>query len=197
MLNLPLSLRFSLAPLLLILTCIALYLAEPISSSWLAYERIDIQQGELWRLISGNVLHTNLNHLMLNCAAVVLLWALHGQYFRFMHYCSVLILLCLITTTLLYCLSPQLLNYVGLSGVLHGLFVIGAYYDIKNNLRSGWLLLVGVLGKIIYEQWFGASPEVAALINANVAIDAHLFGGISGLMVIFILYLRANVSQRH
>ena len=104
-------------------------------------------------------------------------------------------ILCISTTLLIYGFAKQLQWYVGLSGVLHGVFLIGAYFDIKQGMKTGWLLLVGVLIKVGHEQIFGASQDIADLINATVAIDAHLFGTISGLMIIVILYGKLRLTE--
>jgi len=79
--------------------------------------------------------------------------------------------------------------YVGLSGVLHGLFIIGAYFDIQNRFKTGWLMLIGVWLKVLHEQIYGASESVAKLISANVAIDAHLFGTITGSLIILYFFV--------
>ncbi len=73
-------------------------------------------------------------------------------------------------------------HYVGLSGVLHSLFVWGALKDIANNEKTGFFLFMGIWLKVIYEQIKGPSPEIAELINASVAIDAHLYGAIAGTL---------------
>ncbi|MDU0355165.1 rhombosortase [Paraglaciecola aquimarina] len=93
--------------------------------------------------------------------------------------------------------APELVWYVGLSGVLHGLFIVGAYKDIINHMYSGWLLLIAVWIKVLYEQFSGQNQQVASLIDANVAIDAHLFGSISGaIIVVFFsfcqIYIKLN-----
>lgn len=152
----------------------------------LIYHREYITQGEIWRLISGHFFHTNQNHLILNLAGIVLLWALHGQYYQLRWYLLFFIFSAIFTSTGIYFTSPDLLTYVGLSGILHGVLVIGAIADIKHKLLSGYLLLIGLLIKILNEQIFGESKEMVALINAQIAIDAHLWGAISG--VIFALY---------
>ena len=82
--------------------------------------------------------------------------------------------------------------YVGLSGVLHGFFVWGALMDIKHNEKTGYLLLIGVIAKIIHEQIYGASADVEQLIGASVATDAHLYGAIGGLVVFTVAYFNAK-----
>lgn len=189
MLNLPLAPRFIIGPSILLILCLGLFLFEPISSEWLAYDRVLIAQQQFWRLLTGNYLHTNFNHLLLNCAGLILLWALHGQYFNAKQYLVFMLLLCLGTTLSIYAFSPALRWYVGLSGALHGLFLLGAYFDIRHGLKSGWLLVLGVLIKVAHEQYYGASDDIAELIGANVAIDAHLFGCSSALLLILTLWL--------
>ena len=79
-----------------------------------------------------------------------------------------------------------------MSGVLHGVFIFGALMDIKNKDKTGYLLFIGVWLKIADEQYSGASQDVAELIGANIAIDAHLWGAIGGLLfsLSYLLYQR-------
>lgn len=184
--TLPLSAQQIAGPLGVLIVSWLLFLLAPINYDWFAYER-DLITQQWWRLISGNFLHTNFNHLLLNSAGVILLWALHGQYFTAKSYLLYVCLLCLATTLGIYSFAPQLLWYVGLSGALHGLFMLGAYFDIKQGFKSGWLLMIAVLAKVIHEQFYGASDDIATLIDAKVAIDAHLYGCIAGVFLITLL----------
>jgi membrane associated rhomboid family serine protease len=52
------------------------------------YHRNLIAQGEIWRLFTGHLLHTNGYHLLLNLAALVMLWALHGRFYTNKNYCA-------------------------------------------------------------------------------------------------------------
>lgn len=184
MLKFPIQCKHILAPSLLLLLAFTLYLIEPLSSQYLAFDREKIESLELWRLLSGNFLHTNFSHLLLNACGLSLMWALHGQYFTTKVYLIVFILLSLACTMGIYFFAERLSWYVGLSGTLHGMFVLGAYKDIRAGLRSGWLLLMGVWAKIGHEQWYGANQDVAELIGASVAIEAHLYGAISGMLLV-------------
>jgi rhomboid family GlyGly-CTERM serine protease len=196
MFNLPIQSKYSLAPLLIAIVSIILLLTEPLSSHWLAYDRNELDNFQWWRAITGHFLHTNATHLLLNIAGLTLLWALHGHYFKLRCYLTQFLVLCLGTSIGLYLFAEQMRWYVGLSGVLHGLFIIGAYFDIQNKFRTGWLMLIGVWLKVAHEQIYGASEEVAKLIDANVAIDAHLFGTAIGSIIILYYVAAERLKSR-
>ena len=170
-------------------------IAFTVNTTIFHYQRDLFESGDLWRGISSHFLHTNFNHLILNLVAVVLLWALHGQFYTFANYTVVFIFSAIMATLGIHFFSPEINQYVGLSGVLHGFFIWGAFKDIEHKDKTGYLLLLGVLGKVIYEQIVGPNQEVASLINATVAIDAHLWGMIGGAFVgVFSLILTKKTA---
>jgi rhomboid family GlyGly-CTERM serine protease len=155
----------------------------------LVYRKDLISQGEVWRLLSGHILHTNSYHLLLNLAALFMMWVLHGRFYSIKNYIY-LFLFCSLTTSLgLYYFDPTLIQYVGLSGALHGVFIFGALMDINDKDKTGYLLFIGAWAKIAYEQLYGSSTDVSSLIEANVAVNAHLWGAIGGLLFT-IVYIR-------
>ncbi|MCH1921620.1 rhombosortase [Shewanella sp. A3A] len=149
----------------------------------LAYQRHDIARAELWRLLTGNLMHTNWWHLLMNLAGLWVVTYIHRMHYRASGFVLMMLLLGVMQGIGLYLFVPSLLGYVGLSGALHGLFVFGALCDIRKGWRSGWLLLIGVTAKVISEQTLGASNDVTALIGARVATEAHLIGLISGVLL--------------
>jgi rhomboid family GlyGly-CTERM serine protease len=175
---------------------IILALTQPMSTDWFAYDRSQLNHFQWWRLITGHFLHTNTTHLLLNTVGLSLLWALHGHYYKMPRYLMQFLVLCLGTAMGLYLFAEQMQWYVGLSGILHGLFVIGAYFDIRQKFKTGWLMLVGVWLKVAHEQIYGASEDVAQLIAANVAIDAHLFGTITGSIIILYYFIRNKIHNK-
>jgi rhomboid family GlyGly-CTERM serine protease len=189
MFDLPTKSYQFLGPMIIVTLCLLLFITEPSSNQWLAYDRSLIQNGEWWRILSGNWLHTNANHLMLNLGGVILLWALHGDFYRTQSYLVTLLICCVGCSLGILLFSPQLIWYVGLSGALHGLFVWGAVLDIRHGLKTGWLLLIGIVAKLIWEQTQGASQQVINLIEAQVATEAHLYGAISGAIIVAIMVL--------
>lgn len=80
-------------------------------------------------------------------------------------------------------IATTLEQYVGLSGALHGIFVYFALVECFRGRRSSWLLVTGVIAKVLWEQFVGPSSYTQALIQAPVAIQAHLIGLIWGGIV--------------
>lgn len=176
------------------LLCVGLYitgLVTPVIDHLLVYRRSSIEAGQWWRLITGNLLHTNHWHLLMNLAGLWIILFLHHFHYRAKGLTLLFILLCSLEGIGLYLGYPLLLSYVGLSGMLHGLFAYGAVQDIQRRIRSGYLLLLGVIVKVGHEQFYGASDEVSTMIGARVATEAHLVGLLCGLLcggVMLLLY---------
>ncbi|WP_406667962.1 rhombosortase [Gallaecimonas sp. GXIMD1310] len=168
-------------PVSLILLAALLMLLPPHYAELLQYQREAILHGQLWRLLSGDFLHTNAWHLAMNCGGVVAIAWLHGRYYDFFGWWLRVLYLALASSVILLLAFPDLHWYLGLSGLLHGLIVIGAGEDIRRGEKTGYLLLLGVAAKVTWEQWHGPSAQIAALINAPVATQAHLAGAVAAL----------------
>ena len=191
----PLAANQTLPVLAILLLAFVAYAFEDDLLASLIYHRTFILQGEYWRLFTGHIFHTNGNHLLLNLAGLTLLWSLHGQYYQCTRYLLLTLFSALSVSLGLLCFSPELSQYVGLSGILHGIFIWGALTDIQHKLKSGYLLLLGIVLKVSHEQIYGASNDITTLINAKVAIDAHLWGMLAGVCFFFINLLFVQYSR--
>lgn len=191
----PTALQQLLPVITVLILALLAYIFEQQLINSLVYKRELIAQWEIWRIFSSHFFHTNLNHLLLNLGGLLLLWSLHGQYYTIKNYFLFFISSSIIVSYGLYLFSPELSQYVGLSGVLHGVFIWGGLTDIRHKIMSGYLLVIGILLKVIHEQVYGAGQDIAELINANVAIDAHLWGVVSGILF-FILSSLLSIKTR-
>jgi len=181
MLGFPTAPKYLIAPLLLTLIIILLHLGEPRTVEWFGFFPKLVLDGQWWRIVSGQLLHTNGNHMWLNLAGLLLVWALHGEHYSPKHFFLVSMASLLFIGVCLL-LFVDYGHYAGLSGVLHSLLIYGALIDIKKGDRTGWLLLAGVLIKVIYEVLVGPSSSTEQLIGAYVAFEAHVLGVISGAL---------------
>jgi rhomboid family GlyGly-CTERM serine protease len=193
--SLPFKAQQILVPLTVVIISLIAFIFDSTLSESLVYQRSLVNQGEIWRVFSGHFFHTNGFHFMLNGAAVVMLWVLHGHFYTIKNYSFIFMVSAIICAIGIHWFSLDIDQYVGLSGVLHGLFIWGAIEDIKAKERTGYLLLLGILLKIAHEQVYGASEDVASMIGANVAINAHLWGAIGGVVAVLILRLFSTPLQ--
>ena len=177
---------------LLIFITTVIYLLEPQASQLLAYYHTAITQFELWRLISATFCHTNFNHLLINIFGLVITLALFIDTYKLIKIFPIIIFNSLFIGAALFFFEPQVIWYVGLSGVLHGLFSYGVAADIGNKDRWGYLLGSGFIIKIIYEQTYGAAQSTIDLIDAPVLVNAHLYGALAGIAFYLIKWTYRN-----
>ena len=164
----------------IIVTVIALIGSE--ATEWLRYDRNALQTGELWRGITGHLTHLGWSHLAMNLAGLALIWAIFGNHISARRWLVILFVGAVGTSALLYLLNPQLRWYVGLSGILHTLFIAGCVADLKYHRWDNRILLVLVLVKLLYEQIWGPMPGSESTAGGKVIVDAHLYGAVFGFL---------------
>lgn len=148
-----------------------------------AYQRDLFETGQWWRIFTAHFMHSNVIHFLVNIAGLVLLWLLHGEYSSPKSFAINILSLCAGISLCIYVWSPSIIWYVGLSGVLHGIFAWGVVIDIFFKRKTGYLLLLGLIVKIIDEQFYSSSQFMSELIEVSVAIDAHFYGAVIGLIL--------------
>jgi rhomboid family GlyGly-CTERM serine protease len=158
----------------------------------LKYDRLAIADGEYWRLLSGHFSHLGPEHLLLNIAGLVLVWLLVGRQYTTPQWTFVTVFSLVIITLGFWYVDPNLIWYVGLSGLLHGLLVAGAIHGIKSQTVESAIMLVAVASKLIYEQFVGPLPGSEATAGGAVITNAHLYGAIGGAMAAAILWRRVE-----
>ncbi len=140
-----------------------------------------VTQGQVWRLVSGNLVHFGWAHTLMNLAAFLLCSFALLTDLSIKRFTALFVCCCLAVGIGIYSLNPELANYAGLSGVIHGLIVAGLWYTKRHPLWLRILALAIVLGKIVQEHSANyQANELQALIPVPVAVDAHLYGAIAG-----------------
>ena len=171
---------------LVLVTSICWLLSVEVMSDFFIYRRSDILHEEYWRLITGNFVHLNWQHLSLNLAAWFLIWV-YGVRVCGISAWSLLLLLCAAGVGVgIFFGLPEIEEYSGLSGVLHGMFVAipGLHLLINRSDYSAWAILTAVIAKLISEEIQGASGITADWIGLMIIPEAHLYGALSGLLII-------------
>lgn len=156
----------------------------------LVWNRPKIEAGQWYRIITGNLVHSNYPHLFLNLAGLWIAGLLFIDSMNIKTFIFSAIILSLFVGLGLYYFSPDLMRYYGFSGVLYGLFIVGGTSLIlQKDTLTGLLLYLFIGGKIVWDSLFGASKSSAELIGVPVAVDAHISGAVGAIMISLTLYL--------
>lgn len=174
-------------PIALVLLTLVIALAGPDYNQLLRYEYRAISDGEIWRVITGQLAHLSDTHLLLNLMSLALIWGLFWRTYTPLGWLGLFFMSALATGCGLYFINPEIGWYVGLSGLLHGMFIGGAIGQIRQgNYREGILLAVVVI-KLIWEQFYGAMPGSADMAGGEVIVESHLYGAIGGLLAMLFI----------
>jgi rhomboid family GlyGly-CTERM serine protease len=160
----------------------------------LRYERGLIQSGEIWRLVTGHLVHLGWWHLCMNAAALALVSLLLGDQLRTGEWIGVVLTSSLAVGLGLLAFDPALIWYVGLSGMTHGLITAGCLTLTRRSPAWGLVGLALLASKVAWEQLRGAMPGTEALIGGTTVVDAHLYGAVGGVIAALIISLP---SRRH
>lgn len=153
---------------------------------WLRYDRNAILSGEIWRIFTGHLAHLTWTHLFMNLMGLALVWGLFDRHLQPKRWIHATLFAGFGISLLLMVVDPHLRWYVGLSGVLHGMFIVGCLYDMKTGRWDSKLLLALIIAKLLWEQLVGPLPGSEKTAGGSVVVDAHLFGALMGLITYFV-----------
>lgn len=148
----------------------------------LRYDREAIEVGQAWRLLTGNLVHLGWWHLFLNEMGLLVLVLLCPEKLGWAVWLRRVVLVGLGMSAGLYFFVPDNGWYVGLSGVIHGLFVLGLGRQIvaeRDLIATGCLAFL--LGKVAWELAVGVPVSDEAAIGGSVLVESHLYGSLSAL----------------
>ena len=177
--------------LLLTGLALGLYLGFGAAPEAWIFDRMAIEQGEWWRLITGHWVHSDLEHAAWDIGALLVLGLLfesrlNGELF------GVLALGTLGIDLWLWHAAPSISYYCGLSGILNGLLALGLWrlwQETRHPLV--WLTGLGAVAKIFWETWLGG-----ALLTTTAwpsLPEVHGVGFVCGLLFVVSLL----VFKRH
>ncbi len=161
----------------------------------LRYDREAILAGEIWRFLTANIAHLGWPHLIMNLASLTLIWMLFGKSLNTASWAAISLISSLFVTFGLILLSPMTGWYVGLSGMLHGLFIAGIFANIAKGYKFEYILLAAVIGKLLWEQKYGPLPGSESFAGGKVIVSSHLYGAVAGLVFGAYILIRPKPAQ--
>ena len=180
----------------LILVAAALMLGGDAVREWLAFERDAIRDGEVWRIITGHLVHLGWPHFALNAAGLALVWTLVGSAYKPAGWLLIIFTSIAAIDLGLWIFNPQLQWYVGLSGALHGVLAAGLMMSCRQPRIERTILSLLLLCKLAWEQFNGPLPGSEGSSGGHVVVDAHLYGAIGGMLAGLLTWLiRVRTSR--
>jgi len=152
----------------------------------LEFDRQQLLSGEIWRIWTGHLVHTNSSHFALNIVAAIII------YFTFFTRIKLgelllygFVFAALISVTLL-CIYPRLGWYNGLSGLLHALVAYFSMRLARDENKLFWTGLIIVWVKVLVEVIRAHSGYESLVGDMRVITEAHLIGAFFGTVTAFI-----------
>jgi rhomboid family GlyGly-CTERM serine protease len=149
----------------------------------LRYDAPAIAAGQWWRLLSGNFVHLGWWHLFLNEIGLLVLVLLCPERLAWSVWARRVVLIGLGMSAGLYLFVPSVKWYVGMSGLIHGLFLLGLGRQIverRDLIAAGCLAYL--VGKIAWEMLAGVPVSDEAAIGGKVLVESHLYGSLAALI---------------
>lgn len=177
----------------------------------LIFDADQVANGQWWRIITHPFVHVSWYHLLLDCAAVMLVW----QELRLVSSLQKIVAaLCCAGTSLLFALltSEQVLRHglCGFSGTAHGLALfLGLCWLAESRYRhgnsrlllvfAGLLLSFASLGKSLFE--FSSGSVIFSQMHMGELgipiVASHLGGVIGGLTAALVMLIRNQKPFDH
>ena len=151
---------------------------------WLAFDRVAIEGGQVWRIFTCHLVHLNHWHLLLNLSGLLLCGYFFEDLLDRYRFWSWLLFCALTSGLALYLIDGQLTHYVGLSGILHGLLILCLLLGWRGNPVLHSVVLAVIVGRLVSEHMPGYDVDyLQSWINGRVYVNAHLYGAISGVVL--------------
>jgi rhomboid family GlyGly-CTERM serine protease len=141
------------------------------------------QSGQLWRVISAHWVHVGWMHLLLNTLGLAICVTLTTPGWSLQRWFVQSLLLALGISLLCTLQNPEISWYAGFSGVLFGLYFLGAHELYRRDRLIAVLVASAIVIKVLLEQYTDIDVDSSALIGARVIVDAHLYGLLSAMAI--------------
>ena len=183
--------HFSLPRYTLLLTggLVLIYLLFPLPAG--VFDRMQIESGSYWSLLSGHFVHSDGQHLGWNVLALMLLGTLIERHSVTLLWLSLLLGIVMVDIVI-YWAVPGLTLYCGLSGVLNTLWIValGIVWRDTGSWTAPFLGLAGVC-KLVIEM--NSRTAIFTDTTWPLLVESHLAGQIAGLLMLSILILQYSI----
>jgi len=173
------------ASTVLALAALALVYAPAALGDALAYDRLAILSGQLWRLWSGHLVHFSAQHGITDAAALFLIGAVLEPLIGTRRLCLALSWGAALIALALLLGLPEMAHYRGLSGldVMMAVMALCALWQQRVFPRYWLLVLAALLVLKTATEACGMTPGVSTLPHGIISVwQAHALGALCGVL---------------
>lgn len=182
-------------PIALLGLSLGAMLLGPKATAQLSYQREAILQGEWWRLLTAHLVHGTWGHWAFNAAGLLLVWAIFPAHLARWSALALIAGVALLTSLALLILDPTVSWYLGMSALLHGLFMAWSIEAVFQRRSFAGLMVAAITGKLAYEQLAGPLPGSAEAVGLPVLVDAHLYAAFAGIVFVLVKSYGKSMSR--
>ncbi|MCP3689849.1 MAG: rhombosortase [Gammaproteobacteria bacterium] len=158
------------------------------------YQSDWLESAEYWRVITTHWAHINWIHFLLNASGLILCLTIAAPEWSIKRWLIYQLVFALGISLLFGLFNPELLWYLGYSGILYGILLLAALDLYRRDRLIALLLGFAVLLKITLEQTSEINFSSSDIIGSPVIVDAHLYGV---LIAIFIALVNQVITILH
>lgn len=153
----------------------------------LYFENTKILKGEVWRIFTAHITHNNLDHLLVNLAAFVIIFILFDNklttynWFIFFIFSTLFIACCYLI------LDAKEANFVGSSSLAYATFSVMGLSNYSTNRFFSAISLSFIVVVVICQQLITEFSLLSILSETDLATQSHLYGMISGFIYFALL----------
>ena len=168
----------------------------PGADDLLAFDRSAIDQGQVWRLLTGHVAHLSITHALGNVGGLALLAFMVRRAMPEQQLLGLFLWCALVVGCGLYVIAPDLNRYVGLSGVLHGVLLAVPFVLSLYRGWPAWFFLALIVSKVLWEQTpFYNDQALMEVIGGRVETRAHILGMCAGGIWLVAMAMLGKLSR--
>lgn len=176
----------SLSSVYILLASLSLIMQLSNGISWASLSIVDINHGQLWRIITAHLVHYDWQHFLMNIIGMALCMLVFRDDLYPKHWLLSFLFISAFSSLGLLSVYDEYQRYAGFSDVLHGWILLGALAISPREPKLAIIVFLLFWIKIIEENIGLQFFTSATMDSNNIATNSHIFGALAGIIYAFI-----------
>ncbi len=149
---------------------------------YLQFDREALVAGQWWRVLSCNLVHLSVTHMLMNLTGFILATLIFKEAIRALYWYINIVVCALAVGLGIWLFDDAVRQYVGLSGALYGILAFGIVLNFRRQMLISSIVGAYIVHRVYLQHQSSFDPAgMYDFIGGNVIVSSHLFGLIAGL----------------